>query len=82
MVTSIANYEVSVKVVFVGKIGYYLSERCLAVGIENVVYKLYDYFGNLIIKYDGRVFKCHVHNRWGFMTCAIADAGRLDIMPI
>lgn len=41
MVTSTANYEVSVKVVFVGKIGYYLSERCLAVSIENVVYKLY-----------------------------------------
>lgn len=34
-------------------------------------------FGNLIIKDDCRVFKCYVHNGWGFMTCAIADAGRI-----
>lgn len=64
MMTAIANYEVSVKGVLLSEIGYYLPEGFFAVGIENVVYKLYDYFGNLIIKYDGWVFKCHVHLFW------------------
>lgn len=69
--------EVSVKVVLVGKIGYNPPQGFLAVCIENVVYKLYQHFGYLIIKYDGGVFKCYVHSQLGFMTCAIADAGRI-----
>ncbi len=77
MVASVAIDKVSVKVVLVGKVGYYLSECFLAVGIENVIYKLYDDFGNLVVKDDCRVFKCYVHIQWGFMTCAIADAGRV-----
>ena len=62
--TAIAIDKVSVKVVLVDKIGYYLSERCLAVCIENVVHKFYDDFGYPVIKYDGRVFKCYVHLVW------------------
>ena len=33
MVAAIAHYEVSVKVILVGKIGYYLPQGFLAVGI-------------------------------------------------
>ena len=47
MVTAIANDKVSVKVVLVGKIDYYLPKRFFAVSIENVVHKFYDDFGNL-----------------------------------
>ena len=64
MVAAVAIDKVSVKVVLVGKLGYYLPQIFLAVGIENVVYKLYDDFGNLVVKDDGGVFKCYVHNRW------------------
>ncbi len=69
--------EVSVKFRFLGIVGYNPAQVFLAVGIENVIYKLYQHFGYLIIKYDGGVFKCYVHCRWDFMTCAIADAGRI-----
>ena len=76
MVAAVAIDEVSVKVVLVGKVGYNLPQGFLAVGIENMVYKLYDGFGYLIIKDD-----CRCSNVTfiigGFMTCAIADAGRV-----
>ena len=63
MVAAVAIDEVSVKVVLVGKVGYYLPQGFLAVGIENVIYKFYDDFCYLIIKDDNRMFKCYVHNR-------------------
>lgn len=63
VVAAVAIDEVSVKVVLVGKVGYNLPQGFLAVGIENMVYKLYDGFGYLIIKDDCRVFKCYIHNR-------------------
>ena len=64
MVAAVAIDKVSVKVVLVGKVGYYLPKCYLAVSIKNVVYKFYDDFGYLVIKYDGRVFKCYVHLVW------------------
>ena len=63
MVAAVAIDKVSVKVVLVGKTGYYLPQDFLAVGIENVVYKLYDDFGYIIVKDDSRMFKYYFHNR-------------------
>ena len=47
MVAAVAIDKISVKVVFVGKVDYYLPQSFFVVGIEDVVYKLYDDFGNL-----------------------------------
>lgn len=66
MVAAVAIDEVSVKVVLGGKVGYYLPQGFLAVGTENMVYKLYDDFGYLIIKDDSRVFKCTYSGRSPF----------------
>lgn len=78
MVAAVAIDEVSVKVVLVGKVGYYLPQGFLAVGIENMVYKLYDDFGNLVVKDDSRVFKCYVHNRgiYDLRHCTTVRDGR------
>ena len=77
MVAAITKGEVSFKAGIFSIVSHYPAQVFLAVGIEDMVHKLYDNFGYLIIKDDCRVFKCYVHNGWGFMTCAIADAGRI-----
>lgn len=76
---AVAIDKVSVKVVLVGKVGYYLPQSFLAVGIEDVVYKLYDDFGYIIVKDDCRMFKCYVHNQWGYDHRHISGGGLIKL---
>ena len=64
MVTAETIYKVPVKCISIYKVGYYTSKVFLVVRIEDMVYKLNDDFGYLIIKNYGRMFKYHVHVFW------------------
>ena len=77
---AITIYEKLVEVGTLGAYGYGFLQFGFISCQQYAVYEVKHNRSYLIIKVKNQTFNYHIHILWGFVTCAIADAGRIKLM--